>query len=1050
MTRSRSVFLVMLALAGCDCGRRAQSDSAPAELGVVWMDNGVEVVNREATYDFGPAIMGERVGKKLVIKNRGRGLLTLVSLERLEGDPVTVGETVAADAAFDVRFVPGQAVGATEEVELDMFFTPPHAKDPSLTEVAHYAKLTLRSEGPPNGEETATIVLKGGASAGTCLLPKSLDFGKVPVGERFQLSFTLQNRTPVPATANVGEAASASGDHLAFTVPPPKGEVPVPASGSTSITVEFAPTELRGYQATMKVRASQSCPEGEVSLLGEGADEVLSWTPSSIDYGYISTGTESVKAVTFTNLSKVPVTLRNIATQLADFVVVAPPGVDPGTLTIPGGNVPTQLSVACRPSSLGPRQSTVSFDTGLLKQPRGTVALSCYGGGPNITVMPRPTLNFGKVGATVVRKVTVLNSGTKPPNADPNGNLKLGSVGPSGPGELPFVSLVPKNGNTAPGEFSVGIPPTYDPAVGLEAVPGRNVVDLVVTLTPQSYGTKEAELTLYSNDPDEPEVTVRLTADFQQLPPCNWAATPAQLNFGLVTPPTYKDLPVTLTNRGQNAGDICYLSGIEIAAGSDPAYSLVGGPVDSKELQPGESMQLLVRVWPQVAVPSGLVTLSGFLQFNVSSPTQPQGLVPLQTSMGPVCLTIAPDNLDFGTVKKDCNSATRDFTIYNVCTQNVTLTSFSVQAGAAEFHLVSTPPIPTGGLTMTPGGAPVTFRARYHPLDFGPDSGAIAVNAIQSGQNVTYLVSVHGTGDANGLQTDVFVQDAKPKADILLTIDDSCSMSDKQNSLANNFSSFIQYAQAANVDYHIGVTTTDDNDAMNFGGIFIPEGEKGRLIGDANNPKVLTPTTPDLVNKFQAKVKVGTNGAFEKGLSSSLKAITPPLVTADNAGFLRYEANLAIVVVTDAADQSTEPVANYLNRFLNVKGFNRANMFTFNVIGPFAASPASGCTYDDIAPDDGRYQYMVTQTNGVKDEVCAPNWAQKLQDLGKTAFGFRTTFFLNAPPDLTNGRTLEVKVDGATSTAWTYDPVANAVKFDAAQTPGPGQTLSVTYYVACL
>ena len=40
---------------------------------------------------------------------------------------------------------------------------------------------------------------------------------------------------------------------------------------------------------------------------------------------------------------------------------------------------------------------------------------------------------------------------------------------------------------------------------------------------------------------------------------------------------------------------------------------------------------------------------------------------------------------------------------------------------------------------------------------------------------------------------------------------------------------------------------------------------------------------------------------------------------------------------------------------------------------------------------------------GVSEEICASNWSQKLQNLGKTAFGFRTIFYLNNVPDLSAG-----------------------------------------------
>ncbi len=181
--KTRLVFgLSLLSLAACDCGRKPGLSQSYAELGVVWTDNGLEVVNRDARYDFGSALMGDRVAKKLVIRNLGSGPLTLVSLEKVEGSAVTVGVDVQPNAAFDVRFVPDQTIGAQEEAELDMYFTPPQASDATLEKEAHFARLLLKGGGTKPDEDSATILLTGNAEAGSCLLPKTLDFGRVPVG----------------------------------------------------------------------------------------------------------------------------------------------------------------------------------------------------------------------------------------------------------------------------------------------------------------------------------------------------------------------------------------------------------------------------------------------------------------------------------------------------------------------------------------------------------------------------------------------------------------------------------------------------------------------------------------------------------------------------------------------------------------------------------------------------------------------------------------------------------------------------------------------------
>jgi hypothetical protein len=1061
-----AVTAFALVLSGCDCRGGSGIGNGQAELGVVWTDeSGASIVSRDATYDFGPAFVGERVSKQLVVRNLGRGTLRLVELNPTEGVAVTIGDDVKPNAFFEVKFHPAYDLPSTGELAIDMAFTP------RVGVKAPVAKLALVAEGTRPEDSTAVITLKGQGEGGVCDLPDVLDFGEVPLGEHFKLSWTFRN--PAAIATSIRSGAITGSDAASFQVSE-VGELVLNAGEERAVEYTFSPTELRDYEAKTTLKGPGECPEGEVTLKGRGAESVLSWSPPEIDFGYVSPNVSAPREVVFVNRSNVPIVLNNVHTSFADFEYLPPQGETPTTFTV-AGNGTSRLTVACKPGGLGPRSTTLEFDTGIARQPHGTVSLKCVGGGPAIKVTPRPTLNFGKVALfpgvstyEISRKVTVQNVGTRPPNGDVYGNLFFGQLVNGMPGQFPLIEITPTNANTAPDEFDVGLPSSYDPARGLEAVAGRSYADLLITLHPKTAGAKAAELTIYSNDPVEPVIKVQVTADAQQLPPCNLSVTPANLNFGLVTPPDSRQLPVALKNLGVNPSETCYLSGIELAAGSDPAFSIVGGNIDEKVLMANETFNVVVKVSPTGPVSSTTRTLTGALHFNVSSPTNPQRVVPVQATIGPVCLTIVPDQYDFGNVKKDCNTAPQEFTVYNTCASDVFINGVTMQVAAGqpaggpncpggapcpEFILTATPAIPSGGLRLT-ASATTAFRVKYHPIDHGADSGAVAINAVQSGQNVTYLVSLSGTGDMDGLQTDTFVQAAAPKADVLMVIDASCSMGDKQTSLGSNFASFITYAVSTGVDWQIGVITTDTRGATctPLGCVPTPGGATASILrGDASNPKILTPAVPMVEQKFSAKVAVGTNGNDEAGFQAALDALTPPLITNENAGFLRYDANLAIVVVSDAGDQSTQGYSYYLNRFRNIKGYQRANMFTFNVIGPFLASAPAPCTYDDFT-DSSTYHAMTMDTQGVEYEICAPDWATKLQDLGKTAFGYRTVFFLSAQPDLTMGRTIDVKIDGAAVPAgsYTYDPATLSIEFTPATTPGPGKTLTITYYKACL
>ncbi|MDX2011480.1 MAG: hypothetical protein SFW67_14875, partial [Myxococcaceae bacterium] len=450
------------------------------------------------------------------------------------------------------------------------------------------------------------------------------------------------------------------------------------------------------------------------------------------------------------------------------------------------------------------------------------------------------------------------------------------------------------------------------------------------------------------------------------------------------------------------------------------------------------------------------------------------------------CLVISPASLDFGTVQQGCNSPDRTFQVYNACPQPVRWVSADLIArgdrampgtmncpGGApcdEFNVVTQPStagLPTcsvGGSTgpcLNQGGAPLTFQLKYRPVNTNTDSGAYRIQVVQGNQQVDYVVTLTGRGDTMGFNTDTFSQDARPKADILLVIDNSCSMFDKQMALGANFNSFIQYAVTSQVDFQLAVTSTDaDDDAMcpncETGDFCRAGGVSGGSCTAGSGTKIITPSTPNLQSTFASLVNLGTSGSgIETCVVPAVRALTAPKITdpAKNAGFLRPDAVLAVVCVTDALEQANQPVSFYLNQLLNIKGVQRANLFSYNVIGPFTQLGA-GCSIEGV--DDGRHNTLVTGGGGLREEICTPNWATALENIGKRAAGFSTTFFLNGIPAM--GNQVEVSVDGQMlpqldgrgARVWRYDSAINAVVFEPLYVPEPGKTLTISYRVACL
>lgn len=595
-------------------------------------------------------------------------------------------------------------------------------------------------------------------------------------------------------------------------------------------------------------------------------------------------------------------------------------------------------------------------------------------------------------------------------------------------------------------ELEVGTPAGWEPGDSLGARAGSNAIEFELRLTPKALGKKSWELIVSSNDPTAAQLRISISAEVIPSLPCNFTMTP-RVSLPQVAPPEIREVPVQIHNEGTAAVEQCLLKNLRLEGGDASFISLPDGGIDQRLLRANETLEVPVRI---VSSPGISPTdVHAELRFGISSPTEPEVTVPISAHLvGQSCLVVAPDDLDFGTVAITCSSTQRAFEVYNLCASDVVVRSFSMAAAGGqpaggpncpgtvscpEFSLVQTPPLPTSGRVLKTGEH-LSFVAVYRPIDNGSDTGAVAIDA----GGVTYVVPFHGKGDNTAIQTDVYTMDPRPKSDVLLVIDNSTAMAPYQTSLATNLQAFLRYSKAAKTDFHLAVITSEPGAGGHF------------LSGPTDPDAVLNPDSVDLDTQFAAKVDVGaTSTAAPECMQQALEALTDPANAAQATDFLRDEAALAVICITASTDHSPQTVAQYLNAYWDIRGQNRKTMFTFDAVGGFSLS---------CPGDSGRLLSAVDQTNGTRDDICTPDWVKALEQLGKVAFGFRVQYYLTSVPNLVSGP-IEVRIDGTLidsvdpkgARVWTFDPVANSIKFEPLYAPEPGQTLEITYFASvCL
>lgn len=180
-----------------------------------------------------------------------------------------------------------------------------------------------------------------------------------------------------------------------------------------------------------------------------------------------------------------------------------------------------------------------------------------------------------------------------------------------------------------------------------------------------------------------------------------------------------------------------------------------------------------------------------------------------------------------------------------------------------------------------------------------------------------------GTGDDNGGGGgggDEGIPRQCDKMDIVFIVDNSGSMQEEQSNLGANFPMFAQLLNTYTVsngqplNYRVAITTTGRtvDYSIDLGGGFgtFPQsetGENGAFRNNCSNTKRwLENTDADMATTLACRAKVGTSGpSIEMPLLMSKWALADRVQDATNAGFLRDDALLAIVVLTDEDDAST-------------------------------------------------------------------------------------------------------------------------------------------------
>jgi glucose/arabinose dehydrogenase len=566
------------------------------------------------------------------------------------------------------------------------------------------------------------------------------------------------------------------------------------AGFQTAIVEEF---EVTLVDDTLNIQFLHGVENPKISgieiIPGPITAPVLDASPSSLGFGSVQVGASSAgQTVTLTNTGDAVLSVSSVAVQGAnnlDFTTDAASSyaINPG--------LSETFDVTFGALDVGARAANLVITSDDASSP-ATIALS--GTGLSAIANVSPTSNdFGSVftGATSgATTITITNDG--------NQTLDVSSVslGGSNPGDF---------GSTASATYSIApaASETFD-----------------VTFSPTAGGSRNAELSIVSNDPASPS-TVALSGTGVVPQPPTADVSPVAIDFGTKTVGTTSAAEsVTITNTGDLTLDV---TGVSVSG------DFASDALASYSIAPGNFASFNVTFTP---------TADGARagQIDIAS-NDPGGVASVLLSgqgqqSQPATAALSPTVHDFGTVRMPQSGSPLAVLLTN--TGDAVLEVSSVGIGGANAGDFGTDALSSYSI---PIGQSVGFNVTFTPTDTGARSASLSV--VSNDPNSPAMLALSGTGE------DPFPPDAQvsPLSLIFTTVTLPQSSAPQTVTVTNGGEetlnvSNVSFSGANPGDFSSDALASyaiDPTDSVNFDVTFTPTEDGSRtanLVIDSDDP----------------------------------------------------------------------------------------------------------------------------------------------------------------------------------------------------------------------
>jgi hypothetical protein len=1021
--RAIPLLLVLAILHGCGGDEDAFSLGPNAQLD--WTP---------ASVVFGDVPRGGEARRYVTLRHTGTSGVILLDPIRL----VTDSEDLSIGLIESTALEPGQ------ESRIQIIYNSNHdAQDLGTLEVG----LNLSAMGL-----LQVPISTPGQRAKLIAVPATVDFGVIQAGAADTIAVNLTNVGTAPA---VLESGSVVGDEDGdFAVDVTKGVVIDPGK-AVSVDISYDPTGQDSDDALVIIGTDRADVSVNIEVEGEEESPVLVVEPATVQFGWVEPGGSKLVTLRLTNEGNIDLVVEDI--ELLDVAteglgLVNPPQT-PFTLA-PGDLV--KMGALFAPLDTWPMAGEPLATMRVIStdDAHSPFDVPLYGaaGVPGIFVSPEDVVDFAYVaeGFSAQRVVTVLNVG------EASVVIEDAVLDEATTSEFGFES-----GDDLPAELK----------------PGESVqLSLRFHNQGGDEGTEYARFTLFTTDSLVPQYPLNVVARRSERPTCEPVFVPELLSMGAFSAESSGVDKMYIANYGSGNCVFkthelvgCQKIQFDVRHRFDcdknwtwTPFEIVGAPLDGQVLGPGDIGFFDVQfnappIYNEIlgrdhyfARLTALLHDPNENQYKYLAP--PGGWmagINLRAESALPIVGVDPGDIAFGLVRTGCESHAAIVTVSNLGPMVATVTALAFEGCNGQVVAKNMPSLPY---------AIDGYEALYLELAFAPDVGgeqSCSLHVETNSMNVPVAdIGLAGAGIDVDHQVDVFKQLPTPKVDVLFVVDDSGSMADEQQMLKTELPKLASLAAEWGQDYHMAVTTTDTY------------GLKGQFKG---NPPYVTSSDP--TDLFAGHLIVGTSGHWkEMGLEGGWMGLNGSNVSSTeiacenkpnacpsnlwcidgycrgpNWGFLRPDADLVVIIVSDEEDSSPNSVAWYVTRFAALKAPQSGVGVKLHAI----VYTLDGCLGGKWGTPGTRYIQAVAAFDGHVASICSTDFEDEFEDIGAKTFGLKDQFYPSLPPD---PETIVVRVNGSTCTSgWVWNTNTSAVVFDADGScfPPYDADIEIEYDVIC-